>query len=444
MQRSSETVAALASALAKAQIDLVNPEKSQTATIPANGRGGEGTERSFRYAPLSSGLDIARKTLGQHEIATIQTTALDQTAGLVTLTTMLAHASGEWISSDWPVCAITDMASPRRMGAALTYARRYALFTLVGIAGEDDLDAPDLHGHLDTASTGSTAVNRTAMASLGQTNGAGLSTVGRNSDRGQRPLPGVGNAQRRATARERSRAPRIILATDQSAALRERLLSEITGITSADQAPGWARHVLTAKNTLTAADAKVVENAFECKLAKLAEADQGEGAIARQASKEAAALAPQPPRITSVGSSPPPAGIDKSTLTIAEPRRYRNKDHLRFVARQACLICGRKPSDPHHLRFTQPRALGRKVSDEFVVPLCRGHHREAHRSGNERSWWRTTGIDPVKIARRLWIQTRRDDPQGSPAGKPRSGTLDGGANAGNQPAPGAIGERTEP
>src|SRR5437868_12975290 len=142
MPRAGETVAALASALAKAQAELINPERSLTATIRA-GRPGEG-ERSFRYAPLGSGLDIVRKTLGQHEIATVQTTAVDQAAGLVNLTTMLAHASGEWIASDWPVCPITEMANPQRMSAALTYARRYALFTLVGIAGEDDLDAPDL------------------------------------------------------------------------------------------------------------------------------------------------------------------------------------------------------------------------------------------------------------------------------------------------------------
>src|SRR4029077_18648934 len=142
MPRSSETVAALASALAKAQAELVNPEKSLTAII-RGGRPGEG-ERSFRYAPLSSGLDIVRKTLGQHEIATVQTTAVDQAAGLVNLTTMLAHTSGEWIASEWPVCPIAEMANPHRMGAALTYARRYALFTLVGIAGEDDLDGPDL------------------------------------------------------------------------------------------------------------------------------------------------------------------------------------------------------------------------------------------------------------------------------------------------------------
>src|SRR6266540_2149012 len=142
MPRSSESVAALASALAKAQAELVNPEKSLTAKI-RTGRPAE-VERSFRYAPLSSGLDIVRKTLGQHEIATLQTTAIDQAAGMVNLTTMLAHASGEWIASDWPVCPVAQTASPQRMGAALTYARRYALFTLVGIAGEDDLDAPDL------------------------------------------------------------------------------------------------------------------------------------------------------------------------------------------------------------------------------------------------------------------------------------------------------------
>ncbi len=142
MHRSSESIASLAGALAKAQAELTNPEKSLVATIRPQRRE---AERSFRYAPLASGLDIVRKTLGQHEIATVQTTAVDQAAGTVSLTTVLAHSSGEWISSDWPVCSIADTASPRRMGAALTYARRYALFTLVGIAGEDDIDAPDLN-----------------------------------------------------------------------------------------------------------------------------------------------------------------------------------------------------------------------------------------------------------------------------------------------------------
>ena len=142
MQRSSESIGAIAAALAKAQAELANPEKSLTATIrsPVPREG----ERTFRYAPLSSGLDIVRKTLGQHEIATVQATAIDSEAGLIRLTTTLAHSSGEWMSSDWPVCPISETATPHRMGAALTYARRYALFTLVGIAGEDDLDAPDL------------------------------------------------------------------------------------------------------------------------------------------------------------------------------------------------------------------------------------------------------------------------------------------------------------
>src|ERR1700693_2186885 len=142
MHRSSESIASLAAALAKAQAELTNPEKSLVATIRPQSHGE--AERSFRYAPLSSGLDIVRKTLGQHEIATVQTTDIDQTAGTVNLTTVLAHSSGEWIASDWPVCAISETATPHRMGAALTYARRYALFTLVGIAGAEHMDAPDL------------------------------------------------------------------------------------------------------------------------------------------------------------------------------------------------------------------------------------------------------------------------------------------------------------
>src|SRR5262252_7408545 len=142
MQRSSETIGTIAAALAKAQAQLVNPEKSLVGTIRSDQT--SGAERSFRYASLSSGLDIVRKTLSQHEIATVQTTSIDPTAGIVRLSTVLAHASGEWIASDWPVCAISETTTPHRMGAALTYARRYALFTLVGIAGENDLDAPDL------------------------------------------------------------------------------------------------------------------------------------------------------------------------------------------------------------------------------------------------------------------------------------------------------------
>src|SRR6516225_1313502 len=142
MQHSSDRIGTLAAALAKAQAEIANPEKSLTATIvspfPREG------SRTFRYASLASGLDLVRKCLGQHEIATVQATAIDGENGLIRLTTTLVHASGEWVSSDWPVCPFSETAAPHRLGAALTYARRYALFTLVGIAGEDDLDAPDL------------------------------------------------------------------------------------------------------------------------------------------------------------------------------------------------------------------------------------------------------------------------------------------------------------
>src|SRR3974390_2253224 len=142
MQRSSKTISKIAGALAKAQAELENPEKSLSATIPAVFPREE--SRPFRYASLASGLEIVRKCLSRQEIATVQATSIDRDSGLVQLTTTLVHGSGEWMSSDWPVCPVSETAAPHRMGAALTYARRYALFTLVGIAGEEDLGAPDL------------------------------------------------------------------------------------------------------------------------------------------------------------------------------------------------------------------------------------------------------------------------------------------------------------
>src|ERR1700686_1825283 len=141
MHRSSENVAAIATALAKAQTELSNPEKAMIGTV-YNAR--SDSTQSFRYASLSSGLDIIRKVLGGQQIAIAQTTDIDRANGTVNLTTMLLHTSGEWISSDWPVCKLSETSAPRRMGAALTYARRYALFTMVGIAGEDDLHPPDI------------------------------------------------------------------------------------------------------------------------------------------------------------------------------------------------------------------------------------------------------------------------------------------------------------
>jgi hypothetical protein len=203
MQRSSESIACLAAALAKAQAELTNPEKSLVATIRPNGTGE--AERSFRYAPLSSGLDIVRKALGQHEIATVQTTAIDQTAGIVNLTTVLAHSSGEWIASDWPVCAVSETATPHRMGAALTYARRYALFTMVGIAGEDDIDAPDLNAPIPSAPTAAKPTpNR-----HGQLNG-GQSIASRG---GSKVL---------------SNTTKPILDAEASATLRDQLVEELT------------------------------------------------------------------------------------------------------------------------------------------------------------------------------------------------------------------------
>src|ERR1700733_15093786 len=139
MHRSSESVAAIATALAKAQTELSNPEKAMVGTV-YNHR--SDSSQSFRYASLSSGLDIIRKTLGGQQIAIAQTTDIARPSGAVNLTTVLMHSSGEWIASDWPVCALSEISQPRRMRAELTYARRYALFTMVGVAGEDDLDAP--------------------------------------------------------------------------------------------------------------------------------------------------------------------------------------------------------------------------------------------------------------------------------------------------------------
>ena len=108
---------------------------------------------------------------------------------------------------------------------------------------------------------------------------------------------------------------------------------------------------------------------------------------------------------------PSPGKVDKSVLALAEPKRRRDKAHLRFVASQPCLVCGRYPSDPHHLRFAQPRALGVKVSDEFTVPLCRGHHRQLHQAGDEGAWWKALKIDALPLARQLWEQTHPNEAQ---------------------------------
>ena len=376
MQRSSETIGTIAAALAKAQAQLVNPEKSLVGTIRSNCPG-SASERSFRYAPLSSGLDIVRKTLSQHEIATVQTTSIDETTGIVRLSTVLAHASGEWISSDWPVCVISDTATPHRMGAALTYARRYALFTLVGIAGEDDLDAPDLLSPAtpDTKPGG---------------------PIGHKKDRLN---GGQGQPGRKTSASHRAKASlssqSLTLEPKASAALRDQLTAELRGINSAEEAASWAHRVLGVKNTMTAADAERVEQAFQATLAN----------IATEAAGPSTQKAEPPLRRAGRKNRRRSSTIDKSALTLPTPRRIRDRDHVKSVATQPCLVCGRRPADAHHLRFAQSPALGRKVSDEFTVPLCRGHHREVHHSGDEPAWWNKVGIDPTVSARALWLET---------------------------------------
>ena len=195
-----------------------------------------------------------RKTLSQHEIATVQTTSIDETTGIVRLSTVLAHASGEWIASDWPVCSINETAAPHRMGAALTYARRYALFTLVGIAGEDDLDAPDLIAPTTPASTTETGKAKS------RSNGGSTHPAQRVSGSGQ---------QRRAN-------PMQILGLEASAVLRDQLMAALKDISSAQQAANWAYRALGAKNSLIAADAEHVETAFQEKLASIVGADVDE------------------------------------------------------------------------------------------------------------------------------------------------------------------------
>jgi hypothetical protein len=448
MATSSESIGSLAAALARAQQELTNPEKSLIATI--SGASEEERGRPFRYASLASGLDIVRKSLGRQEIAAIQTTAIDQDAGLVRLMTTLAHSSGEWVSSEWPVCLVAEIADPQRMGAALTYARRYALFTLVGITGEDDLDAPP-------ASRERTAVGndqpRESAASRSGVGSAVAASISRASGRRQ-PQP---------------KQIRPYLPIKASSTLREKLIASVAALTSTEALTQWAQQSMPVKNTLLDGDVRAVETAFEakrCELGELAEIsiesvpttpaavaaiwpaaaairDQiRPGDTARAASEKLDRLSDTPDAAshTRRGTRPrsarrdnlreakrrgqpeaaptakackqgrlvernvPRTPVDKSALAFDEPKRVRDKAHLRHVAAQPCVLCAR-PAEPHHIRFAQPRALGRKVSDQFTVPLCRKHHRDVHHSGNEAAWWHDMGIDPMEVALQLWDET---------------------------------------
>ena len=365
MHRSSDTIGAIAAALAKAQGELSNPEKSLVATIrspfPREG------ERTFRYASLASGLDIVRKILGQHEIATVQTTAIDQDSGQIRLTTLLAHASGEWISSDWPVCPVSETA-PHRMGAALTYARRYALFALIGIAGEDDLDAPDL------LAEPSPVVAVDTNMSQGEQNGR---------------KPPNGSIHKPPQAKPS-------LAAGPSAALRDQLIVEIADLTNGDDLALWAHRRLPTKNSLLADDARAVEVAYQGAL----DVSDRLGVPNPSMAEDAALIGAESKQVQQ--SELPEVQLVRP---ICKDIRRRNKAHLAFVAAQPCLICQRSPSDAHHLKFAQPRSLGRKVSDEFTIPLCRDHHLQLHQHGNEAAWWADLKIAPLEMAKELWAAT---------------------------------------
>jgi ERF superfamily len=379
MQRSSDSVGALAAALAKAQAEIQNPEKSLTATIVSPFP--REAVRSFRYAPLSSGLDLVRKCLGQHEIATVQATAIDGESGLIQLTTTLLHASGEWVSSDWPICPVSETAAPHRLGAALTYARRYALFTLVGIAGEDDLDAPDL-----------------PAPGLSPEAQSGLRKPQQGA--GETSSPSPAQASPLQTSGRRARAERVrppTLPSDASEKLCRQLISELEQLQDPEELASWAHRSLALKNQLLAKDALAVEAAFTARLPGLGDSAPVFGPEKRKVNGHGRRLRQSEP-------------ASKEVTVIGKPVRERDRDHLRFVAAQPCLVCGRTPSDPHHIKFAEHRAMGRRVSDRFTVPICRLHHRELHRRGNERAWWQKQGIDPLVLAASLWAKTHAATP----------------------------------
>ena len=343
MQRSSETIGAIAAALAKAQAELANPEKALM---------------------------------------------------------------------EWPVCPISETAAPRRMGAALTYARRYALFTLVGIAGEDDLDAPDLNGKVDAAAN-------IAPGASAKVDVAAETQPARASD--ERPPAtsamlaaspaSVTSATIAFAPKEKAVRPaRTMLGPEQSAAVRERLLADIGQLQSPDEAADWVHKNLSLKNTLTAAAADIVEAGFREKLATIESAFTTEEEQSESAPIKGSAPSVDEPFLASMGdptarATTPPRALSRRRVA-AKTIRLRDEEHCKFVATQPCVVCGRTPSEAHHLCFAQPRALGRKVSDEYTVPVCRLHHRDLHGYGDEASWWAGVSIDPLPIALELWRRSR--------------------------------------
>jgi len=265
MHHFSKHIDTIAAALARAQAELINPEAMMKATAQLS-------PMPAGHASPAASFDIIRTTLGRQEIAIIQATRIEQVTGRIYLSTILAHVSGEWLSSDLPVC--TDIDTPQRLEQAFSHARRHALLTLVGFATEHE------------------AVNVSTVPAKSQT----------SSD--------FKNAQDSNNLQE---------ATKQRSRKR-----------------------------------------------------------------------------------PPTHEKDSSLAFPKEPSRRRSKAHLAFIRGQGCLVCQRSPVDAHHLKFAQPSMLGRKVSDEFTVPLCRSHHQALHRHGNERAWWTNLQLKPLQVAKELW------------------------------------------
>ena len=289
------------------------------------------------------------------------------------------------------------------MGAALTYARRYALFTLVGIAGEDDLDAPDLNLRVEAkrdepegaeAKTDAEALPLSRCLSNGQV---------------QRRHGGARNG-----ARVRSTRP--MLNVDESAAQRDQLIADLAQLRSLDEAADWVHKNMPAKNALTAADADLVGVAFRDRLVvidleisalenrpHLAGANGGTELNEQLLESEGAPSLGflEGPGVGSMVPRDPPEGCERGvagkTIRLQRALQICGDAGLHYLWPDA------ERSAPHSLC---PRALGRKVSDEYTVPVCRLHHRELHRYGDEASWWAITSIDPLPIALELWKRSR--------------------------------------
>jgi hypothetical protein len=257
------------------------------------------------------------------------------------------------------------------------------------------------------------------------------------------PVAAVGSGSRRKPI-----PSKLVLDADASQVERDRLVGEIAGLASAEVAVEWAGRSLGAKNTLTAEDARAVEAAFRDRMQVLElEASSPNlappGSLTAEAQPQPGSASPADPAApTEVpglarelpkqrkrqGSRISIEGVDG--VALVQPRRCRDKHHLRFITVQPCTVCGRQPCEAHHLRFAQPRALGLKVSDEFTVPLCRVHHGELHRVGDEAAWWNKVSIDPIPIALGFWQLTRGILPAVIGSQGPQDGTVEDRSEAG--------------